>query len=182
MLAGTHVGVGHAWHGQVRERFAAPVAGRCHAHQAGIEAVLHVAHQDAVLDQRGALAGVAFVVDVQRPAAAIQRAVVDDGHARRRNAFTDAAGVDAGALAVEVAFQTVAHGFVQQDARPARTQHHRHLARRRRTRFQIHHRFVHGALDVALQHFVGEIRQAQASAATRMAHFAAAVAFGDHGE
>ncbi|KAG1242028.1 hypothetical protein G6F68_016396 [Rhizopus microsporus] len=75
MLAGTHVGVGHAWHGQVRERFAAPVAGRCHAHQAGIEAVLHVAHQDAVLDQRGALAGVAFVGDVQRPAAAIQRAV-----------------------------------------------------------------------------------------------------------
>src|SRR6185295_12173692 len=34
-------------------------------------------------------------------------------------------------LAVKVSFKSVSNGFVQQDARPAGTQHHRHFASRR---------------------------------------------------
>ena len=55
--------------GSVRERLAAAVAGGRDAHQRGVEAVLHVALEDAVLDQHRALRRIAFVVDVERAAA-----------------------------------------------------------------------------------------------------------------
>src|SRR3546814_8614768 len=45
-VAGQHVGVGHARHRAVGEGFAPAVAGRPHAHQAGVHAVLHEACQD----------------------------------------------------------------------------------------------------------------------------------------
>src|SRR2546426_8358230 len=48
-------GVGHARHHHVRERLAPAVAGDGHPHQARIQAVLHVAAQHAVLDERVAL-------------------------------------------------------------------------------------------------------------------------------
>src|SRR5690606_10972857 len=105
---GQHVGVGHARHYQVRERLATAVAGRCHAHQARVERVLHVAGEHTVLDQRGALRGRALVVDAERAAAAVQGAVVDDGDAGRGHALAHASGVGAGALAVEVALESVA--------------------------------------------------------------------------
>ena len=138
MVAGAHVGIGHARHGQVRERFAAAVAGRGHAHQPRIEGVLHVADQDAVLDQGGALAGRAFVIDVQRATATIQGAVINDGYPRRGHALANAPGVDTGALAVEVAFQAMADRLVQQHAGPAWPQHHRHHPGRGRDRLQVH--------------------------------------------
>ena len=61
--------------------FAAAVAGGLDAHQPGIEPVLHVALEDAVLDQRGALGGSALIVDVERAAPVRNGAVVDDRHA-----------------------------------------------------------------------------------------------------
>ncbi|MNI44126.1 hypothetical protein D3C73_984830 [compost metagenome] len=166
----------------MREGFTAAVAGRGGLHQTGVQRVLHVAAQDAVFDQHVALGGVAFVVDVERATAVRQGAVVHDGHALGGDTFTDAARKHAGTLAVEVALKPVANRLVQQDARPARPQHHRHLAGGRGARFQVHHGFVHGTFHVALQHFVGEVSQPQASTAPGVAHFAAAVAFGDHGQ
>jgi hypothetical protein len=49
-----------------------------------------------------------------------------------RDALADQAGEGARLLAVEVAFQPVADRLVQQDAGPARAEHHGHLAGRRR--------------------------------------------------
>ena len=82
VLAGEHEGVGHARHRRMGEAFAAAVAGRLHAHQPGIEPVLQIALEDAVLDQHVAPRRRAFVVDGQRSAPLLDRAVVDDGHAR----------------------------------------------------------------------------------------------------
>ncbi len=181
MLAGTHVGIGHARHGQVRERFAAAVAGGRNAHQARVVAVLHVTHQHAVFDQRGALAGRAFVVDIERAATAVQGAVIDDGHARRGHALADAPGVDAGALAVEVAFQAVAHRLVQQHAGPARAEHYRHHPGRRRDRIQIHQRLAQRFAREAFRAAVGEqVGIAIAPAAAGITGFAPAALFDDH--
>jgi hypothetical protein len=100
-------------------------------------AVLDVALEDAVLDQHVALAGVALVVHIQRAAPVGNGAVVQHRHALGRHALADAAAEGARALAVEVALQPVADRFVQQDAGPARAQHHGHLAGRRRARLQV---------------------------------------------
>ena len=137
MLAGQHVGVGHARHRGRREALAPAVARRLHAHQARVELVLQVAAQDAVLDQRGALGGRAFVVDVERAAACRERAVVDDGDALGGDLLSDAAAECRSALAIEVAFETMAHGFVQQHAGPAGAEHDGHGAGRCRHRFEI---------------------------------------------
>ena len=80
VLPGQHEGIGHARHGRMRVRLAPAVAGGGHAHEPGIEAVLHVAAKDAVLDQDSAPGDVALVVDVERPAPVGDGAVVDHGH------------------------------------------------------------------------------------------------------
>ncbi len=125
---GEHVGVGHARHGQVGVGLAPAVAGGGDAHEAGVELVLHVSAQDAVLDQHRALGRRALVVHVQRAATVGQGAVVDDGDAGGRDPFAHASGEGGGALAVEVALQAVAHRLVQQHARPAGAEHHGHGA------------------------------------------------------
>jgi hypothetical protein len=127
-LARQHVGIGHARHGQVGEGFAPGVAGGGHAHQAGVHGILHVATQDAVLDEHGALGRGALVVHVEGTAPVGQGAVVHHGDAVGGHPLADAAGKGGGALAVEVALQAVADGFVQQDAGPAGAQHHGHGA------------------------------------------------------
>ena len=58
-----HVGIGHARHWHVSIRFAAAIAGRCNAHQAGVELVLHVAFEHAVLHQDVVLPGRTLIVD-----------------------------------------------------------------------------------------------------------------------
>ncbi len=131
-----------------------PVGG--HAHQPGVERVLQVAAQDAVLDQGRALGDRALVVDVERTAPAGQRTVIDDGHARGRYALADAAGVHRGALAVEIAFQAVADRFVQQHARPARSEHDRHHASRRIDRLQADQRLAQSLAGGTLRLAVGE--------------------------
>src|SRR5690606_28776676 len=42
-----HVGVRHARHGLMRVGFPAPISGRLHAHEPGVQTVLHVAYQPA---------------------------------------------------------------------------------------------------------------------------------------
>src|SRR5690606_273650 len=86
--------------------------------------------------------GRALVVDAERAAAAVQGAVVDDGDAGRGHALAHASGVGAGALAVEVALESVADRFVEQHARPAGAEHHRHVAGRRVHRLEVHQRLA----------------------------------------
>jgi hypothetical protein len=90
-----------------------------------------------IFDQHVALRGVALVVDVERAAAVGEGAVVEHRHTLGRHALADAPRKRAGAFAVEVALQAMAHGFVQQNAGPARTQDHRHFTGRRRARVQV---------------------------------------------
>ena len=145
-----HEGVGHARHGGVGVALPAAVAGRLHAHQAGVHAVLQVAAQDAVLDQHGAAAGRALVIDGERAAPVVDGAVVDHGDPGRCDPCAEKAGEGAGLLAVEVAFEAVADRLVQQDAGPAGAEHHRHLARRRRHRVEIDHRLAQRLVDLRL--------------------------------
>ncbi len=164
----------------MRVAFAATVAGGLHARQARVHRILDVTLQDAVLDQHVALAGVAFVVDIERTAAVGDGAVVEHGHALGRDAFADAARKRARALAVEVAFQPVADGFVQQDAGPARAEHDRHFAGRCGPRFEVRQRGLHRLVDVFGDVFVIEVSQAETSAAAARADFTPAVLLGDH--
>ncbi|EAR49629.1 hypothetical protein OG2516_15109 [Oceanicola granulosus HTCC2516] len=129
-VAGEHVGVGHPRHRDVGVALAPPVARRLDAHQPGALAVLHVADEHAVLDQRGGRGRRALVVDGDRAAAVGQGAVVEHGDARRGDALAHQAGEGGGALAVEVALESVADRLVQQDAGPAGAEHHVHHAGR----------------------------------------------------
>src|SRR6185312_9079962 len=76
VLAGEHVGVGHARHRHMRVALAAAITGRLHSHEPGVLPVLHVADEDAVLDQHGAVGRRALVVDGERAAAVLHGAVV----------------------------------------------------------------------------------------------------------
>ncbi len=94
----------------------AAITCRLHAHQTRILAVLHVALQDTVLDQYSSAGRRAFVVHSQRAPTIGNRAVVNDGHARRSDALAHETGERGRFLAVEVAFQSVADGFMQKNA------------------------------------------------------------------
>ena len=59
-------------------------------------------------------------------------------------------GEGGGLLAVEIAFEPVADGLVQHDARPAGAEHHVHFAGRRRHRLQIDQRLAHRFVDRVL--------------------------------
>ncbi len=119
------------------ETFAAPVAGGFDAHQARILPVLHIADQHAVFDQRVLGAGGAFVIDGDRTAPVGNRAVVKHGHAFGCDLLAHQARKGRRLLAVEIAFQPVADGFVQQNAGPAGAEGDVHDARRGGHGFKI---------------------------------------------
>ena len=132
LVARHHVRVGHARHGNVLITFA---GGRCRVvavvQQAARQLVRQVAAQHAVLDQHILLRGHALVVDIQRSAPVLNRAVVDDGAKLAGHLLPDAAAERRDTLAIEVGFKPMPHCFVQQDSRPSGTEHHGHLASRR---------------------------------------------------
>ena len=68
------------------------IAGGRHAHQPGILPVLHIAFENAVLDQHGARGGRAFIVDGERTAPPVDGAVIHHRHAGRRDALAQQSG------------------------------------------------------------------------------------------
>ena len=64
------------------------------------------------------------------------------------HAFAHERTEDAGLLPIEIAFQTVADGLVEQDARPARTEYHVGLACGCGPGVQQHQRLPQGLVDV----------------------------------
>src|ERR1700734_296286 len=179
-VAGQHVGVGHARHRHVGETFAPAVAGRLHAHQARVLAVLHVADQSAVLDQHGAIGRRALVVNRQRAAAQRHGAVIDDRYAFRSDLLAHQSGKRRRLLAVEVAFQPMPDRFVQHHAGPARAEHDVHLAGRRRHRFEIDQRAAYRAIHSALPGVGGDEVLVTFAAALAGAAAVLAVAVADH--
>ena len=121
-----------------------------HVHQPRVLAVLHVADQNAVLDQRGAVGRRALVVDRERAAAALDGAVVHHGDALGGDLLAHQAGERRGLLAVEVAFEAVADRLVQHDAGPAGAEHDVHLAGRGGNRVEIEQRLAHRLVDGVL--------------------------------
>ena len=117
--------------------FAASVAGVCHAHEPRGKLVAEVALEDAVFDQHGFLGRRALIVDIQGSAARRHGAVVDHGHLGAGDLLSDKAREGRGLLAIEVGFEPVAHGFMQQNAGPARAENHFHVARRRGNSIQL---------------------------------------------
>src|SRR5579859_656818 len=180
MVAAQHQRVGHARHRMMGIALAPAVAGRRHAHQAGIQAVLHVSDQNAVLDQRGAARRRALVVDRERAAPVRDGAVVDHGHAGCCDALADPVREGRQALAVEIALEPVADRLVQHDAGPAGTQHHGHFARRGRDRAEIDERGPERLVDLAapLRRIEVEIIGGASASAGRASLHAVAVA--DH--
>ena len=75
------------------------------------------------------------------------RAVVDDGDAGRGDALAHQAGEGALLLAVEVALEAVADRLVEQDAGPARAEHHVEGAGRRRDGGEIDQRLAERLVD-----------------------------------
>ena len=75
--------------------------------------------------------GRAFIIDADAAAAARQGSVIDDGDALSGDLLPESPAKAEVLLAVEIALKPVADGLVQQHARPARSQHDRHLAGRR---------------------------------------------------
>ena len=141
---------------------------------------MNVAAQDAVLDERRALRRRTFVVDVQRAAPPIEGAVIDHRDIVCGDFLANAIREGRCALAVEITFQSMANRLVQQDTRPARTQHDRHGARRRGHGVQIDQRLAHRFAPmlergIALQQLI----ESEAAAAAAIALLAPAVLFHD---
>ena len=178
--AGQHVGVGHARHRNVAVALAPAVAGRPHVHQSRILPVLHIADQDAVIDQHGAAGRRAFVADRKRSASRRERSVVDHGHALGGDLPAHQPGKSRSLLAVEIAFEPVADRLVQHHARPAGAEHHVHLAGRGGHRIEIDHRLADRIVDRRLPRARGnEALIGLASAIAMAAGFLALAVAGD---
>ena len=140
--------------GTWRIALAAAVAGRLHAHQPRVLAVLHVADQDAVLDQHRAVGRRALVVDGERTAPRRHGAVVDHGDALGRDLLAHQAREGRGLLAVEVAFEAVADRLMQHHAGPAGAEHDVHFAGGGGNRFEIDQRLPHAPSAASRQALV----------------------------
>ena len=131
--------------------------------------VLQVAAQNAVFDQNVALRFVAFVVHVERAAAAADGAVVDHGAERARHLLADASAERRDALAIEVRFEAMADRFMQQHAGPAGTEHHDLFAGGRFHGVELHDRLARGfSGEVFRGALLLKIFQFVASAAARV--------------
>ena len=180
--AGQHVGVGHARHRHVGIALAAAVAGGLHVHQPRVLAVLHVADQNAVLDQHGAVGRRALVVDGKRATPRGHGAVVDDGDALGRDLLAHQACEGRGLLAVEVAFEAMTDRLMQHHAGPAGAQHHVHLAGGGGDQFQVDQRLADRAVGgLAPRLGFDEARIALAAAITLAAALLPVALAGDHG-
>ena len=140
VVAGQHVRVGHPRHGNLLIALPPPVAGARNPHQPRAQLVAEIALQDAVFDQHRLLGRRAFVVHVEGSAPRRHPPVVYNGHLAARHPLPHESRKRRRLLPVEVCLQTVPHRLMQQNAGPSRTQHHFHLARRRRHRAQLQNR------------------------------------------
>src|SRR5262245_17149097 len=105
------------------------VAGRLHVHESRVLSVLHVADENAILDQHGLAGWRAFFVDGERAPPLADRAVIDDCYSLGGNLLAHETRKRRGFLAIEVTLEPVADGLVQHYARPSCAEHDVHFAR-----------------------------------------------------
>ena len=135
--------------------------------------IVQVGAERAVFDQGVAAGGVPLVVDVDRPAGIAERAIVHDCDERTGNGLADAPRVVAGALAVEVRLQAVAHRLVQQNAAISCRQHNRQGARWRFDRILLEDGHAGRLAGGLLGCDAGEVVDTEPPAAARTRHLAA---------
>ena len=159
---------------------AAPVPGRRHAHQFGVQPVLHVPDEDAVLDQHVALRRGALVVDVDRAAPTGNRPVIDDRHALGGDALAHLVREGARLLAVEVAFEAVSDRLVEEDSGPAGAEDHVHRASGACLGLEVQECDAHRLVDEALPaRRVTHLFELEAAASPLIADFASAAIGGE---
>src|SRR5204863_8317386 len=107
LIAGREIGVGHARQRRMAEALPAARSGRSLPGEAGIEMIVEIALENAFLDQHLALAGISFVVDVDRSAAARDGSVVDHSHQLAGHFLAQLSRAERRALAAEVRFTPV---------------------------------------------------------------------------
>src|SRR4029077_20595180 len=76
IVAGQHIGVRHAWHGNVLVALATSISGIGDSHEACRQLVAQIPLQNALLDEDCFLRGFTFVVDIERPTPPRHRAIV----------------------------------------------------------------------------------------------------------
>src|SRR5438132_893250 len=144
LIARREIGIGHARQRRVPEALPPAGAGAALAGELGVQVIIEVTLEHPVLDQDLALAGVALVVDVDRPAASRDGAVVDHRDELARHLFAELAGEERGPLADEIGLQAVSHRFVEEDAAPPWREHNRLRARGRWHGAERGHRLPRG--------------------------------------
>src|SRR4029077_8445770 len=85
-----------------------------------------------------------LVVDVERSAAPRHGAIVDHSAFFTGDTLANQAGERRGLLAIEICLQSMAHGFVQQDAGPSRTKHDFHFSGGRFASVELQNRLSGG--------------------------------------
>ena len=160
---------------------AAAIAGRRHPHQPGVLAILHIADKNAILDQRRPAGRRALIVDAQGTATVWNRAVIDNGDAWCCNSLPHQSSEGRRLLAIEIAFQSMADSFMEQNARPSGPKNDVQCTGRRRYGFQIDQRLAQGLIHTRLPVFRRDDPfEAFPAAATKGACLLAVVRTGDH--
>src|SRR5438067_1328891 len=139
LVAGREIRVRHARHRRVAETLPSSRPGTALSGELRVQVIVEVPLEHAVLDQHLALAGIAFVVDVDGAAAAGNSAVVDDGDELAGHIFPELSGEERRAFADEVGLEPVPDGFVEEDSAPSWRQPHRPRSRGRRHRAERRH-------------------------------------------
>src|SRR5208337_4234687 len=126
-----HVSVGHARHWNVLVALAPAVARPGGLQDAGAQLIFEIAPQNSIFNQHCLLRGLALIVHIQRTTPGGDGSVIDHGAKLGSHALSDAAAEGGNPFAVEIRLEPVPDGLVQQDARPAWSQHHFHFTGRR---------------------------------------------------
>src|SRR5262249_58932890 len=125
----------------------------------------------------GFLGRLTLVVDVERTATPGHRAVVDDRALVAGHATANKSGERRGFLAIEVGFEPVTNGFVQQDAGPSRTKDDFHFSGGSFTRVELQDRLAGRFFREVLGSFFSE-EEIESNAATAARRAASGLRFG----
>jgi hypothetical protein len=148
------------------------------------QTVVHVALQDAVLDEHAASRLVALVVDVDGSTRLQQRRIIDDGTELACHRLTHLAGVVARSFAIEISLEPVPYRLVQKDAAVTGSQHHLELTCWRLASVEHGDRLTRCFGCVPLRSLVVEVGQRHASPASArtLLPFARLLGDGSHSE
>ena len=123
-----HIGGPHPWNRVIPEILPSSVSGRFDSIPRRTYPVVQIGGQDAVLDHVCLLSRHTFIVIIAGATVVHDGAVINDIHTARTDSLSHLVGKDGLALSVEIRFECMSHGFMQQDAGCACTHDYAHLS------------------------------------------------------